>query len=101
MAVTVESIGAYLYLESDVITDDTDLIQGFINGALDEVRDATGKALIETETSGVINNFDLAVTMLAAHRYMNRGIISDKSSYIIPEGYDMLIKRISLSSAYV
>lgn len=98
MAVTVADVGAYLRLDDDVITDDTVAIQALINSALDYIRNTTGKTLDSSETP--IYLFDLAVTMLSAHWYLNRGVVSDKSLNNIPYSVSSLIEFLSLSSAY-
>ena len=97
MAVSVANIRQYLRIDSD-FTDDDVSIHGLIGAAQDYIKNTTGKTFI-SETP--IYLYDLAVTQLCAHWYLNRGTISDKSVNDLPYSVTALMQHLSFCGAYV
>lgn len=95
----LEQVKKYLRLESDD-TDQDALLEGFISGAEDFIKNTTGKLFADDSAGKPESLYILAIQMLVAHWYDNRGAASEKNVSDLPYSLNAVIQHLSLSSSY-
>lgn len=104
MTVTIADIQTYLRLPSILEASEQGLITSLIASAEDYIKDVTGKSFsgdsLDSETVVNCNIYNLAVKMLVAHWYDNRGAATEKPVSDLPYTLDCLINTLKLSTNY-
>lgn len=99
MTVTIADIQQYLRLPSTLEEAERQLITSLIASAEEYIRNTTGKALVPSSAVDY-NIYHLAVKMLVAHWYDNRGAATEKPVSDLPYTLTCLVNSLSLCGTY-
>lgn len=83
------------HVRADDFTDDDDLLQAYLNAAIEATLRATNRSLEELMALGgglMPLPVQQAVLLLAGHWYNQREAVSAGQMHAVPYGYDALVK---------